>query len=107
MKKAVIPSPLTQRVLQDLAANVQLARLRRGLSLRLVSERSGISANTLMALEKGSSGTSLGVLINVLHVLGLAQDISLIAKDDQVGRALQDLGLKNRKRAPKQTSQKT
>ena len=101
MKKSIISSPLTGRLLAILGENIKMARLRRGLSLRAVAERAGISLNTVVAVENGGAGVSIGALANVLHCLNLAEDISLIARDDILGRKLQDLELQPKKRAPK------
>lgn len=101
MKKSVTPSPLTKRLLQGLGANLKMARLRRNLSLRAVAQRAGLSLNTVVAVENGESGVSIGAMVNVLHCLNLAEDISFIAKDDILGRKLQDLELEPRKRASK------
>ncbi len=104
MKKSIISSPLTRRLLANLGENIKMARLRRGLSLRAVAERAGISLNTVVAVENGEAGVSIGAIANVLHCLNLAEDISLIAKDDILGRKLQDLELTPKKRAPKTKS---
>ena len=101
MKKKIQSSPLTKRLLLELGENIKLARLRRNLSIRLVAERVGVSINTITSLEKGLSGVSIGVLANVLHTIGLAEDITLLAKDDVLGRKLQDLQLLPKKRATK------
>ena len=101
MKKTVMSSPLTKRLLIKLGNNIKMARLRRDLSLRAVAARAGISLNTVVAIENGGPGVSIGAIANVLHCLNLAEDISLIAKDDLLGRKLQDLELEPKKRAPK------
>jgi transcriptional regulator with XRE-family HTH domain len=101
MKKEVITSPLAKRQLVKLADNIKMARLRRDLSLRAVAQRAGISTNTVVAIENGGAGVSIGAIVNVLHCLNLAEDISLIAKDDVLGRKLQDLALVPKKRASK------
>ena len=99
MKRINTASPLTKRLLRDLGENIRIARLRRNLSLKLVAERAGLAINTVIAAEKGSSGVSIGTVANILQSLGLAEDLSLIAKDDVLGRKLQDLQLKPRGRA--------
>jgi transcriptional regulator with XRE-family HTH domain len=104
MKKSIISSPLTGRLLTTLGKNIKMARLRRGLSLRAVAERAGISLNTVVAVENGEAGVSIGAIANILHCLNLAEDISLIASDDILGRKLQDLELTPKKRAPKTKS---
>ena len=81
--------------------NIRLARLRRGFSTELVAERAGISRTTLWAVEKGSPSVAIGIYISVLNALKLEKDILLVAKDDELGRKLQDLNLPVRMRAPK------
>ena len=103
MKKAITPSPLSKRQLSKLGDNIRMARLRRSLSLRAVAQRAGISINTVVAIENGEPGVGIGAIANVLHCLNLVEDISKIAQDDQLGRKLQDLKLKPKKRAPKNT----
>ena len=57
--------------------------------------------NTLCKVEKGLSTVSIGIYLRVLYALQLDDDILLLAKDDKLGRALQDMGLKHRQRATK------
>ena len=101
MKKSVSITPLAIRLLLELGCSIRLARLRRKLSLRAVAQRAGISVNTVTAIENGESGVSVGAIVNVLHCLNLANDLSLVARDDELGRKLQDLEIDQRKRAPK------
>src|SRR5437773_1829613 len=93
--------PNLQRILDELGQNIHLARLRRRYSAEIVAERAGISRNTLRAIEKGSPNVSLGAYSTVLLSLGLSDDLKLVAKDDILGRKLQDLNLPTRARAPK------
>lgn len=81
--------------------NIKLARLRRKLSSEQVAERANISRPTLSAIEKGSPTVSIGSYLLVLHVLGLEKDFLLIAKDDELGRKLQDARISIGERAPK------
>ena len=94
-------SPKTQKILKELGENIKLARLRRKLSTEQVAERANISRPTLLAVEKGSSTASIGSYIQVLFVLGLADDLLNVASDDVLGRRLQDAKLTVRERAPK------
>ena len=99
-KKALLPRH--GRILAGLGENLRLARLRRRLSAAKVAERAGISRNTLHLLEHGSSSTSIVTLLQVLVVLGLEDDFSKLASDDQLGRRLKDEKLTSpRHRAPK------
>ena len=82
-------------------ANIKLARLRRKLTTEQVAERAGISRSTLWQVEKGLPSVSLGTYAQVLFVFGLEKDLKEIAKDDILGRKLQDADLPVGKRAPK------
>ena len=101
-KKATILLPQTQEILNQMGEQIRLARLRRHLSAELVAERAGISRMTLSNIEKGSASVAIGSYAAVLHALnGLDKDLLLVAKDDELGRKLQDLELPTRRRAPK------
>lgn len=81
---------------------IKYARLRRKLSVELVAERAGISRTTLWNIEKGASSVAIGAYAAVLHALNdMDKDLLLIAKDDELGRKLQDLDLPVRKRSEK------
>jgi transcriptional regulator with XRE-family HTH domain len=93
--------PKYRQILAGMGENIKLARLRRKLSAEQVAMRAGISRPTLVSIEKGVDTVSIGSYFMVLHVLRLEQDFLLLAKDDVLGRRLQDLGLVTKKRAPK------
>lgn len=99
-KRTVVVMPETQRILETMGEQIKLARLRRNLATELVAERAGISRATLWAVEKGTPTVSIGTYAAVLHALGgMDRDFALIAKDDELGRKLQDLQIKARGRA--------
>lgn len=101
-KKATILLPQTQKILSQMGEQIRLARLRRRLTAELVAERAGISRMTLSNIEKGSPSVAIGSYAAVLHALnGMDKDLLLVAKDDELGRKLQDLGLPARCRAPR------
>lgn len=101
MKKASYNiMPATENILQTMGEQIKLARLRRNLTAELVAERAGISRATLWKIENGNPAVAMGMYAAVLHALNnMDQDLLLIAKDDKLGRQLQDLGLLTRKRA--------
>ena len=97
--------PQTRDILEQMGGQIRLARLRRALSSELVAERAGISRQTLTAIEKGSPSVSIGAYAAVLHALNnLDTDLLLIARDDELGRKMQDLQLSTRRRAPRKES---
>lgn len=93
--------PRIQAILAELGENIRLARLRRKLSTIQVAERAGMGRTTLVKIEQGHPGVGIGQYLNVLKVLGLEKDFLLLAKDDELGRKLQDANLDTGKRAPK------
>ncbi len=96
--------PQTLRILKQMGEQIKLARLRRNLSMELVCERAGISRATLTKIEKGDPSVAIGFYAVALHALqGMDKDLLLVAKDDIYGRTIQDLKLKVRKRAPKES----
>ena len=99
-KKSVAIMPDTQKVLEIMGEQIKMARLRRNLATELVAERAGISRATLWAVEKGSPTVAIGTYAAVLHAFGgMDKDFEQIAKDDELGRKLQDLNLPSRQRA--------
>jgi len=100
-RKTSQPLPAVRRVLVEVGENVRLARRRRGFSMNLLAERAGMSRPTLRAIERGDDGVTLGALANVLHSLGLEKDLLGVARDDVLGRKLQDLKLAPRRSTPK------
>lgn len=60
----------------------------------MLAERVGVSVPTIGKLEDGDPSTSLATMLRVLTVLGLAEDIDLLAAQDTLGRSLQDSELK-------------
>ena len=98
-KVSILPS--LQRLLLEMGDNIRLARLRRRFSAVIVAQRAGISRNTLRAIERGDPSVTFSAYANVLFCLGLEKDLRLIARDDELGRKLQDAGLSIKVRAPK------
>lgn len=103
MKKAAYNIlPATEEILKTMGEQIKLARLRRNLSVELVAERARISRASLWNVEKGSPSVAIGIYAAVLHALNnMDKDLLLVAKDDVMGRKMQDLNLPIRKRAPR------
>jgi len=93
--------PRLTKILEGLGEDIKLARLRRKLSAEQVAERAGIARSTLWQIEKGLPNVSMGYYAQVLFVLGLEKNLSIMAADDTLGRKLQDAEILIKKRAPK------
>ncbi len=92
----------SKEILSQMGLQIKYARLRRKLTSELVAERAGISRATLVAIEKGSPSVAIGNYAAVLHALNyMDKDLLLVAKDDELGRKLQDLNLTVKKRVEK------
>ena len=92
--------PANEDILKTMCEQIKLARLRRDLPAKLVAERAGISRASLWNVENGSPSVSIGIYAAVLHALNnMDRDLLLVAKDDRMGREMQDLQLVTRKRA--------
>jgi transcriptional regulator with XRE-family HTH domain len=94
-KKSPSVFPAGARSLKALGERLRAARLRRRLTQAVVATRIGVSTPTLAQLEAGNPRTSLATLLRLLEVLGLGTDIDRIAVDDELGRRLQDMELKD------------
>lgn len=87
--------PQMARRLKTVGKQIKLARKRRHLTAQLVAERAGVSRSSVCAVERGDPSVSFGIYANVLAAIGLPDDILLLAKDDELGRALMDAELLN------------
>lgn len=102
MAKNTMGTKLPRKLEQKMALmgeQIKLARLRRHLSITQIAERATCSPLTINRIEKGSPTVSIGIYARVLYALQLDDDLTLIAKEDALGRNLQDLNLKHRGRA--------
>ena len=99
-------SASANRALGALGANIKTARSKRRISVKGFAERIGVSESTVIRLEKGDSGVSLGTLAMACLVLGEIDRISdfLDSGSDETGLLLdQDMLPKriDRKRGPR------
>lgn len=95
-----LPRKLEQKM-QIVGEQIRLARLRRNLSISQIAERATCSELSVMRVEKGTPTVAIGIYLRILYAMQLDDDIMSLAKDDSLGRTLQDMGLKHRQRATK------
>lgn len=98
--------PASQLVLTALGERLRDARLRRRLSMETVCLKADMSRPTLYKIENGDPSVAIGFYVQVLRVLDLLEDLSLIAKEDAPGRRMQDESLPRRRRAPRTKPQR-
>lgn len=104
MTKSTMGTRLPRKLVEKMKVvgeQIKLARLRRDLSVAQVAERATCSPLTVARIEKGMPTVAIGIYLRVLYALQLDDDILLLAKDDALGRQLQDLALTTRQRASK------
>jgi len=85
--------PKQQKILTQLGENIRLAIKRRKLSINIVEQRTGMNPKTIQAIAKGSPSVSIGHYVVVLSSIGLVEDLADVAKDDELGRKLQDINM--------------
>ena len=95
-----LPRKLEQKM-QIVGEQIKLARLRRNLTIAQVAERATCSPLTVSRIEKGTPTVAIGIYLRVLYALQLEDDILWLAKEDELGRRLQDLSMVDRQRASK------
>ncbi len=92
-KRGAVVFPKNRKILEQFGENILLARKRRKYTQRLISDRTGLSRQTIRKIEQGNPAVSIGHYVSVLSVLNLVDDITQVAKDDKLGRKLQDMKL--------------
>ena len=102
--RSAIIFPKDQRLLNIMGENIELALKRRKITQTALAERTGLSKPTLKKIVRGEPGVSIGHYLAVLSILGLAEDLTNVAKDDEFGRKLQDIELLKRRKVARQKS---
>jgi len=104
MSKITTATTMPRKVADNLkivGEQIRLARLRRNLSIAQIAQRATCSEVTVMRVENGAPTVAIGIYMRILYAMDLHSSVLNLAKDDEVGRTLQDLQLKERKRASK------
>jgi transcriptional regulator with XRE-family HTH domain len=81
MSNFILPVETSEWVTQ-FGQRIRVARLRRGWSVADLASKAGVNRNTLTALEKGKTGTAIGVCFTVLWALGLDKSLEGVADPD-------------------------
>lgn len=81
-----LSSVVDQQLLLQLGGRLKQIRLGQGLTTVALAERAGLSRMTLRAIEAGEPSPTIGSYVRVMGVLGVSQDLALLASG--VERAL-------------------
>lgn len=99
--KTYLPSS-AKHALRSLGENLRLARKRREWTIAELAQKMGVSAPTVISLEKGELSVGVGVLFSALWMLGLEQELrELSIFRDNTGQQLLSGRLPQRVRSSK------
>jgi hypothetical protein len=97
------PPPLpVKRAVAKLGDDIRKARLRRRIPTTIMAQRAFITRATLLKVERGDPGVSMGIYATVLFILGLVSRVERLAEaqSDEVGLQLDEERLPKRIRLP-------
>lgn len=96
-KSHPLPLPV-KRALAKLGADIRGARLRRRISTSIMASRAFVTRTTLLKVERGDPGVSLGTYATTLFILGLISKLEHLAdaRADEVGLQLEEERLPKR-----------
>ncbi|GAB1254101.1 hypothetical protein [Desulfovibrio falkowii] len=101
------PPPISVRAgLKKLGLALKKARLRRRIPMEIISDRAGISRETLSKIQNGDPGVSMGNYASVIFALGFGTEWMKLAdlSNDPVGMAFDEERLPKRARSIKPTA---
>lgn len=92
-----LPIPVA-RALHKLGHDIKNARRRRRIPMAIVAQRASLSKPTLIRVERGDPGVSIGGYAVVLFVLGMADRLADLvdSRNDPVGLQLEEENLPQR-----------
>ncbi|MFI5004243.1 MAG: helix-turn-helix domain-containing protein [Solirubrobacterales bacterium] len=98
--------PTVRRALGQLADDLTTWRKLRGLTQAQLADRSGVSRDTLIRMEHGDGGVSIGNLLLILRALGILESLpkALDPYESDIGRLRSDERLPQRVRPRNLTS---
>lgn len=90
-----------RKAVEKLGGDLRMARLRRGMSMADLAERTGSSERTLMRLEKGDLGVRISLVAEIMAVLGTLNQLEDLMdwRRDDIGHALAQEKLPKRARS--------
>lgn len=103
-----LPIPVIS-ALRKLGQDINNARRRRRITLKLMAQRADLSRSTVGKIEKGDPTASMGSYSAVLFVLGMEKRLGDLVDSmhDLAGRMLEDENLPQRIRLPYKINEKS
>jgi hypothetical protein len=97
IKYTQLPNPVKQAI-KSLGHDLRIARIVRRIPARILAERASVARATIVKIEQGSLGTSIGNIAAVAHSLGLIGKLEKVfdAVNDEVGMSLRTEALPKR-----------
>lgn len=85
--------PKQLKILTHFGEDLLLAMKRRGLTKKMLCERTGFDHKTLNKVFAGEPGVAIGTYLKVMAVLGMEDNFSEMAAHDELGIKLQNIKL--------------
>lgn len=85
--------PRQRKILNTFGEDLLLAAKRRGLTKKMVCERTGFDNKTVNKVFIGDPGVAIGTYIKIMGVLGMDDNFAQLAARDEVGIKLQNIQL--------------
>ncbi len=85
--------PKQRKILEHFGEDLLLAMKRRGLTKKLISERTGFDPKTINKVFAGDPGVAIGTYLKIMAVLGMENNFAEMAAHDEVGIKLQNIKL--------------
>lgn len=103
MKKKLVLALPVKRAMKKLGQDIKEARIRRRITMALMSQRANITAVTLAKIEQGDPSVAFGTYATVIFILGMIDKIYNLMDlaTDHIGKALMEEQLPKRVRFAK------
>lgn len=85
--------PKQRKILTHFGEDLLLATKRRGLTKKMLCERTGFDHKTVNKVFAGDPGVAIGTYLKIMAVLGMESSFSEVAAHDELGIKLQNIKL--------------
>ncbi len=85
--------PKQRKILCIFGEDLLLALKRRGLTKKLLCERTGFDPKTVNKVFSGDPGVAIGTYLKIMAVMGMEDNFSKLAAHDELGIRLQNIKL--------------